>query len=290
MLDTLSRYGKLSREEINDLWIKSAVSDGHPIPKRSFYAYRRAIEEIFNIDILCDPSGRYYIDRNGDPSQMKITNWLLESFSVNTAIKEAAIPSDKVALEEVPSAREFLPTVIHAIGDHLKVSFTYAGFSRTRPEAGIIFLPYFVKRYKQRWYMVGLKESDNTVRTYALDRVKELVTLTAHFEMPDITPSDFFENLIGITFSKADVRRVKIRTTPVQAKYFRALPFHHTQQEMVTDSYSIFTYKLKLNYELVHELLSYGDAIKVLEPRELVMMVTDQLTKTLSQYSPVDLM
>jgi predicted DNA-binding transcriptional regulator YafY len=199
-------------------------------------------------------------------------------------MKDSSIPQDRIEVEDVPSAREFLPTVLEAIGSAHKISFTYAGFSKSRPESGICFRPYFVKRYKQRWYMVGLREKSEDIRTYALDRVMDLSLLDETFDMPDITPGPFFENLIGITSSKAGVRTVRIKATPTQAKYFRALPFHATQQEVLHDDYSIFSYRLKLNYELVHELLSYGDAVQVLEPKELILMMTSQLRGTLSLY------
>ena len=134
--------------------------------------------------------------------------------------------------------------------------------------------------------MVGRREKNNDIRTYALDRVREMKLLTDSFEMDEsLDPVQFFENIIGITLSKAPVRVVKIRTTPNQAKYFRALPLHNTQSEEIHDRYSVFTYHLKLNYELVHELLSYGSEITVLAPKELRAMVVDELTKTLSQYT-----
>lgn len=289
IVDTLNRYGKLTRDELNELWVRSSSSDGNPIPQRTFYYYRRGIEENFHIDILCDAKGRYYIDHGNTAGHDSVANWLLESYAVNNAIKDSSIPSDKVSVEEVPSAREFLPMVLSAIGERSKILFTYAGFSRTRPETDIHFLPCFVKRYKQRWYMIGIREKTKDIRTYALDRVKDMTTLKEQFDMPDINPSEFFENLIGITASKGEVKTVRIMATPTQAKYFRALPFHHTQEETLHDNYSIFSYRLKLNYELVHELLSYGDSIKVLAPRELVIMITEQLRDTIALYSDPDM-
>ena len=264
LVDTLTRYDRLTRKEINELWRRSAYGDGNDMPERTFFYYRRAIEENFHIDILCDKLGRYYIDPGQRQQNKSVTNWLLESYAANSAMKQSAIPTERVSVEDVPSAREHLPTVLGAIGDCSKLRFTYAGFSRTRPEENIVFHPYFVKRYKQRWYMIGLKEKSKDVRTYALDRVKEMTTIGENFVMPDITPEPFFSNLIGVTDSKGEVKEVVIQASPTQAKYFRALPFHATQEEKVGDRYSVFTYRLRLNYELVHELLSYGSALKVL--------------------------
>lgn len=277
LVDTLTRYGRLTRPEINDLWQRSVHSDGNPIPERTFFYYRRGIEENFHIDIQCDSTGHYYIDEEVRTRNRGMTNWLLESFTVNTAMKETAIQTERVSVEDVPSAREFLPTVLSAISDSTKLVFTYAGFSKSRPETGIHFSPYFVKRYKQRWYMVGTRDKGEGLRTYALDRVTEMEPVAEHFEMPTCTPDEFFGDIVGVTAPKSDVKTVRIMTTPVQAKYFRALPFHRSQQETLHDNYSIFTYRLRLNYELVHELLGFGAAVKVLEPRELIIMMTDEL-------------
>ena len=133
--------------------------------------------------------------------------------------------------------------------------------------------------------MVGLKESADAIRTYALDRIKEMRLLDETFRIPEgINHASLFDNIIGVTTSKAPVRVVKLLAEPTQAKYFRALPFHTSQQEEIHDRFSVFTFRLKLNYELVHEILSLGAAVKVLQPRELVVMVTQELEKALSLY------
>lgn len=286
IVDTLNRYGKLTRAEIDRLWIRSAIGDGNPIPARTFFHYRRAIEENFHIDILCNNAGEYYIDP-GEAGQNRIlTNWLLDSYAVNSAMKGSNASNDRVLVEDVPSAREYLPLVLDAIGNCEVVSFTYAGFNRSRPEADILFRPYFVKRYKQRWYMVGLREKSEDIRTYALDRIRGMKPVNRKFTMPEnVVPAHFFDNTVGVTVSKAAPRVVRLQTTPGQAKYFRALPFHPTQQEEVHDNFSIFTYHLKLNYELVHEILGLGAEVKVLAPKELRIMVTNELTKALEQYN-----
>lgn len=285
LIDTLTRYKKLTRLQINDLWLRSSLSDGHPIPERTFFHYRRAIEENFHIDIKCNRAGEYFIESSDDPQDMRLTNYLLDSYAVNSAVKGSNADPSRVAVEDVPSAREFLPSVLDAISRNEKLEFTYAGFNRSRQEKEIIFHPYFVKRYKQRWYMVGLKESAGAIRTYALDRVKEMKILSRKFVMPEgISHASLFDNVIGVTSSQAPVRVVKLMTEPTQAKYFRALPFHASQSEEIHDSYSIFTFKLKLNYELVHEILSLGNSVKVLQPRELEVMVRNELESTLSLY------
>lgn len=285
IVDTLNRYGRLTREDIDRLWMRSHLSDGNPIPPRTFYHYRRAIEENFHIDILCNRNGEYYIDPGEDDSNRVLTNWLLDSYAVNSAMKESHAASGRVLVEDVPSAREFLPTVLEAIGSSEKIVFTYAGFNRSRAECDILFHPYFVKRYKQRWYMVGLREKTADIRTYALDRVRELNLMKETFVMPDDnSAADIFDNIIGISSSKADVKTVRLKADRTQAKYFRALPLHHSQTEEVHDDFSVFSLRVKINYELVHEILACGKSVEVLAPRELKAMVITELEETLEKY------
>ena len=285
LVDILTTHRRLSRERINELWMKSKIGDGNPLPERTFFHYRRAVEEIFKIEIACTKSGEYYIVRNESVSN-GVTDWLLDSFTVNNLLSETPDIMERIEIEEVPSAREFLPQVINSMRDNVGISFDYAGFNRSVIEKKIEFYPYFLKRYKQRWYMIGKREKSNDIRTYALDRVKRIETTGKHFQVPEgISMTDIFGSILGVTSSKADERTVKLQATRTQTKYFRALPLHKSQVEEITgEDYSVFRYRLKLNYELVHELMSLGDGVKVLAPRELQIMLKNELEKALRQY------
>lgn len=287
IVDTIVKHGKLSRKQFNEIWKESKYSGGNPMPERTFHHYRRGIEDTFNIDIACDSEGYYYIDTEDSPEVRQFTAWILDSNATTNALQELGTSSGRVEMEDVPSAREFLPVVSEAMRGNLKVMFTYAGFTRSRPEVGILFSPYFLKIYKQRWYMFGEKDGGG-MRTYALDRVTDMDITDIRFKMPaDIDMSEYFGNIIGVTTSKADVRNIIIRTTSTRAKYLRALPLHHSQEEETHDFYSIFRYRLKLNYELVSELMAMGPDITVIAPRELQIMITQRLRETLDNYRSI---
>ena len=287
IVETIMKHRRLSRQQLSDLWKEASFSDGNGLPERTFHHYRRGIEETFNIDILCDREGCYYIDSEDTPEVRHFANWILNSNVATTAIQELGTSSGRVEIEDVPSAREFLPLVSEAIRDNHKILFTYAGFTKSRPEVGILFSPYMLKLYKQRWYMFGEKDGGG-MRTYALDRVSEMELTTEGFALPrNVDMSEFFRNVIGVTTSQASVRDIIIRTTNTRAKYLRALPLHHSQKEEVHDFYSVFRYRLKLNYELVSEIMAMGPDVVVVAPRELQVMVTERLKETLSNYRPL---
>ncbi len=301
IVDTISRHTGITRRRLDTLWQRTSLSEGKPLAERTFFFYRREIEELFNITVRCRGNGEYYIDGGNRRGSKKLTDWMLDSFAVNSALSDSsASTADRVQVEDVPSAREFLPTLLEAMRDNHRVVLSYAGFNRSRTEHNILFAPWFLKRYKQRWYVIGVKgknpatdegtqpglrDVNGQIRTYALDRVRSMIITDEKFVMPrDADPDLFFGSIIGITSSKAEVRDVRIRADRTQAKYLRALPMHESQSEELHDEYSIFSYKLKLNYELVHEIIGLGPSVTVLEPRELRMMVIDELTRTLENY------
>lgn len=290
IVDTIQRYGTITRDKLNRLWMRSHLSDGNPIPERTFFHYRRAIEENFHIDIQCNRSGEYYIKQPEGKRDQAFSNWLLDSYAVRNAMSSTDA-ADTVMVDDVPSAREFLPMALEAATNKERIIFSYAGFNRSRVEEDIHYSPYFLRLYKQRWYMIGLKEGDHNspshgIRTYALDRVKAMRLTGEKFKMPKgVTPEAYFNDIIGISSSHASVRDVVIRATPTQAKYLRALPLHHTQQEQLHQDYSIFSYRLKLNYELVHELLGMGAEVTVLQPQELRVMLTEEIRRLADVYA-----
>lgn len=285
IVDTISARGRVTRQELDSLWQRSALFDGKGIPHRTFFKYRRDIEEVFGIDILCDNLNRYYIATPDSPSDEAFRSWMLDSFAMRGAVQSASSISERIEVEMVPSAREFLSPVIRAIESSSRIMFSYSNFSRSLPDEGIVFSPYFLKLFRQRWYMIGRRESDGDIRTYALDRIRELDILSDTFSLPDgLTPRDLFGDLFGITSSRGEVEHVILSAAPITAKYLRALPLHHTQREDRMSDRSLFHYDLKLTPDFVRELMSMGPDITVVAPPQLRLMLCERLKSTLGNY------
>ena len=290
LIDTIRRYGSITREQLNRLWIRSPYSDGEPLPRRTFYNYRAAIEELFSISIECNPATYEYYIASGDNRQEGVTDWLLNSAAMSNVLSTVSDVSDRIFLEDVPSARMYLSQVVSALREHRAVHFTYRPYTRSTPTTGVIVEPYFLKIFRQRWYLTGRNAIDGKVKTYALDRMED-VTLADDTFTPDpiFDAESYVRDTFGIVFSQGEPKDVALRTDPRQAKYFRALPLHHSQREAVHDNYSIFYYRLRLTPDFVQELLSLGPKVTVIAPPELRAMVRTSLRETLSLYDdPAD--
>jgi len=285
LIDTIRRYGSITREKLNELWMQSPYSEGDPLPRRTFYNYRGAIEELFNINIECNPTTyEYYID-SGDSHQASVTDWLLNSAAMSNVLSSVKDVSDSIFLEDVPSARLYLSQVISALRERHPLHFTYRPYTRVNPTRDVVIEPYFLKIFRQRWYVTGLNTRDGIIKTYALDRMEDVIIGSETFTIdPNFNAEKFVSDSFGIVFTQAEPHAVVIRATARRAKYLRALPLHHSQREEIHDSFSDFHYRLRLTPDFVQELLSLGADVKVISPPELRAMVTDGLRNALAQY------
>jgi hypothetical protein len=286
LVDTISRYGRITLKDLNAAWLRSEISEGKPLARRTFFHYRDGVEEMFDININCDKATfEYYIDDKDGEDNARLRSWLVDSVSMSGTLSNARDISSRIMLENVPSAREHLPVVIDALKQNRRIRFSYKSYTRALPTDGIVLEPYFVKIFKQLWYVIGLNVKDGQIKTYSLDRMSNLNLLQDLFDMPEnVNPSEFFKDCFGIITNQNSAKRIVLRVEPTQAKYFRALPLHSSQQEEVHDNYSIFTYRMRITYDLKEELMSHGASIEVLEPQELKTLIRTELEQALNNY------
>ncbi len=284
LVDLLRRYGRLTRADINRHWRRTSFSEGKDIPRRTFFNYREEVESIFNIRILCDPNTyEYYLEE--DDHARSMTNWIVHSSELSQALSDSREVAQSIFLEDIPSARDYLSLAVEALKEKQCLRFDYAPYTRSTPTRDVVVEPYFLKLFKQRWYLTGRVPAEKTIKTYALDRMLTPVLTGISYTIPDdFDAESYFRDSFGIIFTRGDVKNVMLKVDSRQAKYFRALPLHHSQQELIHDTYSIFTYRLKITPDFIQELLSHGSSIMVMQPPELRAMVVNELRTTLARY------
>lgn len=286
MVDTIRRHHTITRRQFNELWARSQFGNGEEMPRRTFYNYRNAIEELFGIKIECNSSTfEYFIADDIDESSNALTDWVLNSATISNLLSDMQSISDRVFLEDVPSARLYLSTIVQALRENREVRFSYHPYTRSLPATGLRVRPCFLKIFRQRWYLTGFNVADGKIKTYALDRMNEVTISAERYDPPaGFVAADFVRDAFGIVFSHGTVHRIVLKVEARRAKYFRALPLHHSQSEAIHDEFSIFTYKLRITPDFVQEILSYGPDVVVLEPPTLRAMISESLKKSLDNY------
>ncbi len=289
LIDTIHRHGRISRRKLDELWMRSQFSGGRPMPRRTFYNYRQAVEELFNVEIIFDPATyEYYID-SGSGHNAEVTDWLMNTAVTNELLANSREVADKIFLEDVPSAREFLAPVIEALRSSRPICFDYHPYGRMLASEGVVVEPYFLKIFRQRWYVTGRHVASDKIKTYALDRISGLTVGNEPFQPdPTFDPEEYFAHSFGIVFTHGRVRNIVLKVDKRQAMYFRALPLHRSQKEAVHDDFSIFSYRMRISPDFVQEILSHGPRVVVLAPPELREMVRLELSQALEAYNSPD--
>lgn len=276
---------RLTFEEIESRWENNSMNNGEPLPKRTFHDYRRAIEELFGINILCDSANRYYIDSIEAMEKDYSRRWLFNSYSLTNMITASRKIKERILFEQIPNGLEYLQAIIEAMLQNVVLSVEYRQFGRER--FTLRMQPYAMKVYHQRWYIVGKLNDQEGLRHIALDRIQNMELTEEHFSLPDdFDAESYYMHSVGIYVDDAKpLETVVIRVYGKSVEYLRTLPLHHSQQETLSaESYSEFEYRLSLTPDLTTQLLSMGDNVEVLKPESLQKEVAKRLETALSRY------
>ena len=285
LVETIYKAKKITYEEINQSWLDNDLSEGNPLPLRTFHKWRIAIEEMFGLIIENEQSGRYryYIQNADELKNGSMRSWLFNTLTVSNLMLDSVSIKDKVLFEEIPDGEQYLPDILEALKKNLVLGMTYQSF--TRDEANSFEIePYCLKAFKQRWYLVARSPYYNKIMIYALDRVQWLGLTEKSFKYPkNFIPEEFFDDCFGIIADQnIKIETVKFKVSAGQANYLRSLRLHQSQHEIDlrslrlhqsqheierTDEYSIFTVRLRPTFDFRQEILSQGSDIEVLEPK-----------------------
>ncbi len=128
---------------------------------------------------------------------------------------------------------------------------------------------------------------DNNVKSFALDRLTNLEIINTKFDFPK---SDNIEEnyryCFGIISPNDEVPQdILLSFDPLQGKYIKSLPLHETQQVLIDNEDELqITLKLYVTHDLVMELLSFGNNMKVLQPKSLADEIKTAHHKAFKQY------
>lgn len=276
-----------SFNEIEDyLQLESEIHGyNYNISKRTFQRDVEDILSLFNIEIIYDFSQKvYYINNDDEP---EINERILEAFDTFNALQLTDRLSDYLHFEKrKPQGTEHLNGILYAIKNKLQIKFTYQKYWEVEISQRIIE-PYMLKEFKNRWYVLGNNLKDNTIKSFALDRISNLEITGKKFKYPDdFNVVNRFRYSFGIMAPNDEQpQEVILSFDPFQGKYIKSLPLHESQQILIDNEDEL---RVKLTLFVTHdffmELLSYGENLKVIAPKSLIKDIKNSLQKTLKQY------
>lgn len=181
---------------------------------------------------------------------------------------------------------EFLDQLYQSIIKKESVKITYQSF-KARASSTFDFHAYLLKEFRNRWFLVGRKQKEDSILNLALDRIISVDKSEKPFRAsPTFDAESYFKHAIGVSVSpNLEPEEVRLFVTHKHAPYVLTKPFHPSQQVVDKDYYGVtISLKVHHNFELEKEILGLGDGVKVIAPKRLRKNIQARVQGALDLY------
>lgn len=181
---------------------------------------------------------------------------------------------------------EFITPIYNSILYKKAINIEYKSFKQDISQS-IIFHPYFLKQYNNRWYVFGKNDASQFIMNLALDRITAIEeSKKKYIPNNSIDFNEYFEDIIGVTLNnEGKVEEVVIKVSNELLPYIKTKPIHGSQKLKEQGStHALISLDLIPNYELESLILSYGEGVEVLHPKPLRDKIKKRVELTFSNY------
>lgn len=188
-----------------------------------------------------------------------------------TKMHSLGIPTDRGNQQPVNFQLRSLPRYFDSIQKALTESRVLKFHYRQDPKVRVIE-PYRLFVWQGSWYLIGLDVNLSEIRTFKLDRIKELVEIGKEDSQFQV-PTDFKVN--DHLPSEVELEKVIIRVTKGEANLIRSMGIIVDSNENFDDIEISFN----SSRAILNVILWHGSSVEVLSPPEL----RDEISKSLSE-------
>lgn len=226
----------ITREGINE----SLRPFGYPpLNRKRFFAELKQIRESTSLKITSNNHGkniwRYTIDikDDADKNRAEFVHMLIANLWESEFLNDFRQLGNRIQPLVIPHGNQYLHRIGTALMENKTLELTYQKFSDTEAYTCTV-LPYALKAYLGRWYLLARKSDEDMPKHFALDRILSLCPMEESFVPdPNFDSTEYYKPFFGIWCDQSlTPQDILITTTPEQAHYFRTLPLHHSQQEL----------------------------------------------------------
>jgi len=167
---------------------------------------------------------------------------------------------------------EWIKNIFDAIICKQALKITYQPFNKP-DKSEIIFSPYLLKEFRNRWFVFGKNNDYDSVNVLGLDRIKNIGNASNKFDDTlNFDSEKYFSNLIGVSIPKnAEVQSVEIKVKAELVPYVITKPLHRNQEivKKYINGDILIRMNVFINYELKSLIFSYGSGMVVKKPLAL---------------------
>ena len=260
--------------------------------KKCFYRYSDPTFTIFNNALSVEEVSQLrstieMLGRFRDGSKNAWLEEVISNLEYRFGVKGHSENVISFELNEQLKGLEFLDELIDSAIHHQPLRMLYRSYYGI--EHDTIVHPYHIKQFNNRWFLLGLEETDkgNRLTNKALDRIVKFSRANVAFiPNTDIDFSEYFRDIVGVTVPKEHpvAEKVVLRFDAARFPYIVSKPIHPSQEVLSEEEHTL-QITVRPNKELEAALFSYGPQVEVLEPLWLRQQIEEKIKETLKNYS-----
>jgi predicted DNA-binding transcriptional regulator YafY len=280
---------KYMRDRVTyDAPIKAYQYDG----KKCYYRYEDRDFSIFNNALSVEEVSKLrstieMLARFRDGSKNAWLEEVISNLEYRFGVKGSG--ENVVSFEQNEQLRglEFLGELIESAIHHQPLRILYRSYYGI--EHNTIVHPYHIKQFNNRWFLLGLEETDNGNRltNKALDRIVKFSRANVSFiPNTEVDFREYFKDIVGVTVPKEHpmAEKVVLKFDAARFPYIVSKPIHPSQ-EVISEEDCTLQISVRPNKELESRIFSYGPQVEVLEPEWLRQQIEEKIEETLKKYS-----
>jgi predicted DNA-binding transcriptional regulator YafY len=187
------------------------------------------------------------------------------------------------ARKDFSAFRETITQLSEATGKRLQVEITYKALS-TGDQTKRRVDPYQVWAMDGCFYLIGHCHLREKVRTFSMDRIKDLEILKEKFPMPkDFSLDEYLKSAFRVMTGSPETVRVWFE--PGVAQIVKERIWHPTQEfREEADGSLIVTLEVPVNYEIISWIMGFGASAEVLSPASLKKTIMEEHRTAAARY------
>lgn len=232
-------------------------------PDFSIYKNELSVAEVQNLRATIEMLSKY----RGLPSN----GWLEEVISnleIRFGVKGNAENLVSFGQNEQLKGIEYLSGIIDATISHRPLDIEYISANGNYHQHTLH--PYFVKQYNGRWFLFGLDEKEDRIKSLAFDRIQSMANSNCAFRKNEkIDFNTYFDNVVGVTVpyeGESKLEEFQLKFSPKRFKYVTSKPIHKTQT-ILDNEECIISLNVYPTLELEQQIMSFGSDVEVLSPK-----------------------
>lgn len=211
-------------------------------------------------------------------------DWVEElAMKLETKLNLKEVPSKVIEFDENKYlvGKNYISDLYDTILSKQVLNIQYKSFKVDEP-IEIVFHPYYLKQYNNRWFVFGRNQIYNSIQNLSLDRILNIEhNNQIQFIDNDLVDfEEYFEDIIGVSIENETVQTVVLKVEKSLLPYIQTKPLHESQFiKPFDENFGLVVIKVIPNYELESLILSFGERVEVLEPEEVRGKIVGRIKK-----------